>query len=375
MLRIRGIIYDVGLEYWPGQPIRSIPKTTMASEFELIKDELGCNALGLHGSFNDRLLSAARTALEAGLEVWFFPRYINRGISETTRLLGQLAGGAERLRKEYGAVVLGVGDELTVNCADFFTGQNYVDRVRRLRCYISFKKMLPVMMGEGTPDWFFQFKDRQSELHMSIGEFGDKGQIAELGEIARGMGNYLKRFDERFMSFLSQLVEVGRKNFTGQITYSSGWWEEIDWTIFDMAGIGIYLDATNWFTYETTLVQLRKRFGKPVIVTEFGASTFRHAHMYGGGAWTIFEKFEVERSEREQAEHIGRQFEMFKRAGVDGCFLFVFVDVPEKIHTPKPRHYKEDGDRGGYGIMKILPDGQLKPKQAFYTLKNLYSSA
>ena len=51
----------------------------------------------------------------------------------------------------------------------------------------------------------------------------------------------------------------------------------------------------------------------------------------------------------------------------------MFVDAPDKIFVQNPKNYKEDGDRGGHGIMKILPDGRLEPKKAFYTLKELYS--
>ena len=228
-------------------------------------------------------------------------------------------------------------------------------------------------MGQSTPEWFFKFKDKDQELRGSIGEFEDKKSIKEMEEIARPMENYLKNFDEKFANFISQLVKVARDYFRGEISYSSGWWEKIDWNIFDIIGIGIYLDSTNWFTYENVLSQLKEKFKKPVVVTEFGASTFKYASMYGGGAWTIFDKFKVERSEKEQAEHIRRQFERFIKAGVDGCFLFVFVDVPEKIYVENPSYYKEDGDRGGYGIMKILPDGTLQPKKSFYMLKGLYS--
>jgi hypothetical protein len=374
-MKIKGIIYDVGLQYWEGQPFRKISEEMMRNEFKIIKEELNCNAIGFHGSFNDKLLNAAKIALENGLEVWLFPRYINKNSQETIELFKELASGAENLRKEYENVILGIGDELTVNCSSFFSGKNYVDRVRRLKCYIDFKKILPVIMGRTTPDWLFKFKNKEEELNMLIGEFGDKESIIEMEEIAKLVEVYLKNFDEKFMQFISELVKVARDTFKGKISYSSGWWEEIDWNLFDIIGIGIYLDSSNWFTYEKTLRQLKEKFKRPLVVTEFGASTFKYASMYGGGAWTIFEKFEVERSEEEQAEHIKRQFNLIKKSGADGAFCFIFVDVPEKIHVENPKNYKEDGDRGGYGIMKIMPDGHLEPKKAFYTLKELYSQS
>jgi hypothetical protein len=373
-MKIRGIIYDVGLEYRKGQKLREINEEKLKEEFRIIRDELNCNAIGLHGSFNEKLLKAAKIGLEEGLEVWFFPRYINRSAEETFKLFEELAKKAEKLRKKYEKVVLGIGDELSVNCSSFFSGKNYVDRVRRLRCYVEFSKLFLTIQGNSTPDWFLKFKDKKEELHFALGEFGDKEKIEEMQNIANVIESYLKNFQENFLNFLSELVKIARKNFNGKISYSSGWWEPVDWSIFDLIGIGIYLGSENWFTYKKILSQLKEKFKKPVIVTEFGASTFKYASMYGGGAWSIFEKFEVERSEEEQAEHIRRQFEKIKKADVDGCFLFVFVDAPDKIFVQNPKNYKEDGDRGGYGIMKILPDGRLEPKKAFYTLKELYST-
>jgi len=298
-MKIRGIIYDVGLEYRKGQKLREINEDKLKEEFRIIRDELKCNAIGLHGSFNEKLLKAAKIGLEEGLEVWLFPRYINRSAEKTFKLFEELAKNAEKLRKKYEKVVLGIGDELSVNCSSFFSGKNYVDRVRRLRCYVEFSKLFLTIQGNSTPDWFFKFKDKKEELHFLLGEFGDKEKIEEMQNIANVIESYLKNFQENFLNFLSELVKIARKNFNGKISYSSGWWEPVDWDIFDLIGIGIYLGSENWFTYEKILSQLKEKFKKPVIVTEFGASTFKYASMYGGGAWSIFEKFEVERSEEE----------------------------------------------------------------------------
>jgi hypothetical protein len=372
-MKIKGIIYDVGLEYWPGQPIRKISEEQMIKEFKLIKEGLNCNAIGFHGNFNEKLLNATKLALNEGLEVWIFPRYINEGKEKTIKLFTELARKCEELRKKYERIVLGVGDELTVNCSDFFSGKIYTDRVRRLRCYCRFKKLYPLIMGEETKDWFFKFRDKEIEFKMLFESFLGREKIKEFEKIANEIEIYLKNFDKKLNDFLLKLVEVGRKNFKGRITYSAGCWEAVNWNIFDIIGIGLYLDYTNWFAYEEILRSLKERFNKPVVVTEFGAAPFKYASIYGGSAWSIFDRFEVERSEEEQAEHIERQFRLIKKANVDGCFLFIFTDVPEKIHVPNPKYYKEDYDMSGYGIMKIMPDGHLEPKKAFYTLKELYS--
>jgi hypothetical protein len=256
-MKIKGIIYDVGLEYRKGQKLREINEDKLKEEFRIIRDELNCNAIGLHGSFNEKLLKAAKIGLEEGLEVWFFPRYINRSAEETFKLFEELAKKAEKLRKKYEKVVLGIGDELSVNCSSFFSGKNYVDRVRRLRCYVEFSKLFLTIQGNSTPDWFLKFKDKKEELHFSLGEFGDKEKIEEMQNIANVIESYLKNFQENFLNFLSELVKIARKNFNGKISYSSGWWEPVDWSIFDLIGIGIYLGSENWFTYEKILSQLK----------------------------------------------------------------------------------------------------------------------
>jgi hypothetical protein len=352
-MKIKGVIYDVGLEYWPGQPMRNLTGEIMKKEFELIKNELGCNAIGFHGSFNSKLIEATKVALKVGLDVWIFPRYINKTIEETLRLFEELAKEVEKL-KEKERIVLGIGDELTVNCSSFFSGKLYVDRVRRLRAYITLKKLYPLIMGEETSDWFFRFKDKEYVFHEVFESFVTREKIEELAEYGKNIEKYLRNFDEKFMDFIRKMVEVGRRNFSGKISYSAGWWEEIDWNIFDIIGVGIYLDSGNWFSYLDFLKNLKSIFNKPLVVTEFGAATFKYASMYGGGAWSIFDRYEVERSEEEQAEHIKRQFELIKKSGADGAFCFVFLDVPEKVHVENPKNYKEDLDRSGYGIMRML---------------------
>jgi hypothetical protein len=192
-MKIKGIIYDVGMPYWPGQPIRNLTQSTMKKEFELIKNELGCNGIGLHGSFNSKLVEATRIALKVGLDVWLFPRYINKTARETLKLFEELVKKVENL-KEKEKIVLGIGDELTVNCSSFFSGKLYVDRVRRLRAYITLKKLYPLIMGEETPDWFFQFRDKEFVFHELFESFVTKERIKELASYGKSIEKYPNKF-------------------------------------------------------------------------------------------------------------------------------------------------------------------------------------
>jgi hypothetical protein len=70
------------------------------------------------------------------------------------------------------------------------------------------------------------------------------------------------------------------------VTYSAGAWESVRWQPFDHVGVNLYRDRWNDRTYASDLRTL-KRLGKPVIITEFGCSTFKGAERRGGGGWMI----------------------------------------------------------------------------------------
>ena len=371
-MKIKGIIYDTGMKFAKFSTKRTISNKKLKEEFQLIKNDLNCNAIGFHGSSVDEIINVANIALRIGLDVWLFPRFINKGNRSTIDLLSRCAKKAEKLRDEYENIIFSIGDELSVNSTVIFSGRMYVDRVRRLRNYIRFKDAYIDVLGNNIPSWFLRDKSKARIIHQHLGEFLDKNELKELSPIGKEIGKYLKKKQETLDKFVLELVNISRKFFKGKITYSAGWWEEIDWKLFDIIGVGLYLGQGNWFTYDKFFKEL-KRYGKPVIATEFGAATFKYASMYGGGAWTIFNKFEVERDEKEQAEHIERQFKLLKKAKIEGCFLYNFTDGT-RIHIKNPKNYKEDNDRGGYGIMKVLPNGCIKPKKAFYTLKKCYSN-
>ena len=370
-MKTKGIIYDTGMDFKIYNTKRRVTNNQIKKEFEIIKNELNCNAIGFHGSDVNDMINASKMALETGLKVWLFPRFVDKDSRQTVELLLECAEKAEILRKEYEDIVLGIGDELSVNCAAMFSGENYVQRVRRLSSYIRFKDIYINIMGKNLPKWFLRDKSKDNIMKKHFSEFSNKNKIKEMSAIGKEIEKYLKGKQKVLDKLVSDLVKASRKNFKGLITYSAGWWEDIDWNVFDIVGVGLYMEAGNWFTYDRFFREL-KTYGKPVVATEFGSATFKHASMYGGGAWQVFNKHEVERSEREQANHIKRQFELLKRAKVEGCFLYNFVDGT-RIHVKKPKSYKEDDDTGGYGIMKVLPDGTVKPKKAFHALRKCYS--
>ena len=61
----------------------------------------------------------------------------------------------------------------------------------------------------------------------------------------------------RFNAFLAQAVAAVRQQFAGLVTYASGAWEQVDWSLFDIVGIDAYRDAGNKDAQRATASILR----------------------------------------------------------------------------------------------------------------------
>lgn len=94
----RGVCYDVGRVMW-GQDWRPefSPEETRR-ELEIIRDDLRCNAVRICGQDLGRLMTAAGSALDRGLEVWLSPELWDRGPGET---LTYISEAAERVREVF----------------------------------------------------------------------------------------------------------------------------------------------------------------------------------------------------------------------------------------------------------------------------------
>src|SRR5690606_36635113 len=88
--------------------------------------------------------------------------------------------------------------------------------------------------------------------------------------------------------FLQQVVEVSRAEFGGDITYGSGFWEQVDWSLFDIIGLNHYRTPMN-LEGDAFASSLRPyvESGMPVVITEFGLCTFEGAAEMGGGGFAI----------------------------------------------------------------------------------------
>ena len=112
-MRIKGVCYDVGrvmgINWRPrfdGEQVRR--------ELEIIKDDLHCSSVRIHGRDLTRLTTAADYALNQGLEVWFSPEEWDKSPADTLAYLTKAAQEAESLRQRWpDRIVFVLGGELT----------------------------------------------------------------------------------------------------------------------------------------------------------------------------------------------------------------------------------------------------------------------
>jgi hypothetical protein len=318
-----GVNYDTEREVWRPAYVRR--------EIRAIRRDLHCNALIVLGSDLRRLMLAARCAAEEGMFVWFEPRRFDQDARATLRFVTSVAREAERLRRTHPGVGISLGCELTIFMSGLVPGRDWRERAGNL----------------GTP---------------------------------AGAG-----YDERLNAFLGRALKAVRPLFGGRLTYTSGVWESVAWHGFDVVGVDLYRDASNKATYVQDVRALH-RFGKPVVITEFGCCTYRGADERGGDGFDIVDWTREPpvippgyvRDERAQARYICELLDVYEAEGVHGAFVYNFID-PGSPYSPDPRH---DLDMAGFSLVKVRPadsrlgyekTGRWEPKIAFRALARRYA--
>jgi hypothetical protein len=334
MLR-KGINYDVGIEFQRDYMSRRIfDERVMRRELDIIKNDLHCNAVRISGTDIRRLTTAAKYALELGLEVWLSPHLLDRSPQETLQYMVDCAAAAEVVRRVSPNLVFILGCELSWFMQGILPGDNFMER-----------------LGAPLSLWW----------RLKV----------------------LKVHNKPLNAFLRQANRAVREVFHGPVSYAGAPIEAVDWNLFDFIGLDYYRGAANQRSYGE---RLKRHFshGKPVAITEVGLCTYQGAEQQGARGFMIVDpknphqiKGDYVRDEELQARELIDMLKIVDEAGVAGTFVFTFV-APELTHDANPRL---DLDMASYSLVKSYagrhgesyPDLPWEPKEAFHALARYYA--
>jgi len=358
VMQFKGINYDAGNRYGIVDSGRHIDIERLKGDLKFIKD-LNCNAIRMHGYHINKLILYSKEALKAGFTVWISPRLIDGNRQQTVEFVKKVAVEAELLRQEFEKkVYFIVGNELTLDSKAVFNAPKIGDRMK-------------------------EYSENSGAGHTTI------------------------------INFVNTLATESRKIFRGPITYAALSTETVDWYQFDIVGVNLYKSGRNGETYETYNSKLLGYLAhrKPVAITEFGICAYRGASIEGDISGNIvkyslggpklptndelrklIEKNVIDENERadyltiligengranclnklknenEQADYLEKLIQIYHNDGVFATFVFTFKDEQRKFSDIPTKNF----DLGSYGIVKVVKNGKLVPKKAYYFVRRLY---
>lgn len=353
-MRLKGVCYDVGVvmgfNWRPDFDLKTVRR-----ELEIIKSDLHCNAVRICGLSIKRLRAAAEEALGLDLEVWLSPEMWDNDPGSTLAYITRASASAEELHRQWpDRMVFSVGSELTLFMQGIVDGRNFASR-------IADPGLLPrVKAGE------------------------HNGPLNE---------------------FLAKANTAVRTRFHGKVTYASLVWEGVDWGLFDFVGVDHYRTTSIEDRYVEMLMPSFLH-GRPVVVTEFGYSTWQGG--VGGGqgflgsaglSGNIIDlksqyihyrlpllgrlvhprlKSTPARDEEWQARKLIETLGVLDGAGVDGAFISGFVSQITP-YSDEPRY---DLDMAGSSLVKYYEGGRRgttypempwEPKKSFNAVADYYA--
>jgi hypothetical protein len=90
--------------------------------------------------------------------------------------------------------------------------------------------------------------------------------------------------------FLARAAAAVRPEFGGQITYCALPAEQVDWTVFDVAAVGLYRDKLARPRFgQAVQAFMNKAAGRPLVIGEFGCCTYRGAADRGDSGFDIID--------------------------------------------------------------------------------------
>src|SRR5574344_266220 len=343
-LKYRGIVYDVGLQFNTGSySVDSFDVDLVTYDFSVISNILRANTVRIEGEDINRLVEAAKIANRFGLKVFFNPWKMNADEKETIAYMSEAAKSAEKLRLMGIDVVFVMGCEYSIFDDGVFKGNTINERLASLAS--TFKEVPPKASSKVLSE-----------------------KMTTLNKI------------------LSNVCHVVRSHFNGTVTYASGTWEAVDWSLFDMVGVDYYRSTQTDKEY-TDGIQHYTQYNKPVVVMEVGCCAYEGAAQKGGAGFTVLQGVTADgegiyeggvkpkRSEKEQADYDQNQIDLISKTAIDGIFIYVF-SFPIMPYS----EIGLDRDMASYSLVKTYSKYDRKsknlppwlPNEAFYKVADVY---
>jgi len=177
-------------------------------------------------------------------------------------------------------------------------------------------------------------------------------------------------YNDQLKRYIDDLVAITRQNYGGQITYQEWdpWYKfdkNVNWSSLDMVSASPYIGSYNKQflddqLYLSTFQNIKRKYGKPLIIAEVGSLTISESDEAGGVAYYMTEH-SYHYDQGKQAQVIDRHLRLLFQAPVDGIFFF---EWDEPIIHPW-------GDMNKYGF-GIWDYGHKEPKSSFWTVYKYY---
>jgi hypothetical protein len=324
-IQLRGICYDVGTRY--ARSLKSMlpgcqkpPRTPieMDRDFKVIREELSCNAIRIFGDSRESLLSSTDLALRRGFSVLVSPRFINFTIRQAAVGTARLAKDLDELRKKWGPgrIILLVANEVSLDLKGVVPGAGVEDR-REHRITSKF------------------------QLNKS----------------------------------LKEIAIAARSNFDGLISYGASPSDAVNWRMFDVICMNLYLNERNRNSYTDIIGEIADS-DKPVLITEFGFVTNDKALALGELGYRAVDwrtkrvEKDVRRDEKAQAELMAENFFALGKTNIKGSFVYSFAEW-NKTHRSR---LSADLDAASFGVMKVAEDKRLISKPAASVIGRFYKT-
>ena len=162
--------------------------------------------------------------------------------------------------------------------------------------------------------------------------------------------------ERRLNVFLARAAKAVRPHFHGPLTYAAAAFEAVDWQAFDLVGLDYYTFHTDRAGHTSSLRPYR-RWGKPIVICEFGCCTYRGAPRRGGDGYDIVDyshrppvlRGDHVRSERTQARYIAQMLDVFEHERLHSASLYTFIE-PDLPFVADPRHSL---DTAAFSLVKV----------------------